>query len=233
MKTRFLAFSLFTFAFSFVATATPSYWAAVETTAATGDTSGGANQDLYSTYCWTVAKAADLFKVDGTVDAVETYLANNFAAGRSALAASAGSGAAVEVVSADKAAQLTTDGYVDGLYGFRATYGDALSSSVLGSEYLALLFYENGNDLEFRLMTTTLENGNLHFSADPYETVGNPGAWQQAVPEPTSALLILLGMAGLALRRRRGVPSASENKAESPFSDAVRTPRLRVLQVSL
>jgi len=199
----FFTFSLFTFAISFVATATPSYWAAVETTAATGDASGGANLDSYSAYYWTVNEAADLFKVDHSLGAVETYLANNFTAGRDALATSAGSGAAAEVVSADKAAQLTAEGYVNDLYGFRATYGDALSSSVLGSEYLAMLFYENGADQEFRLMTTTLENGNLHFSADPFETVGNPGAWQQAVPEPTSALLLILGVAGLALKRKQ------------------------------
>lgn len=34
-------------------------------------------------------------------------------------------------------------------------------------------------------------------------STGTAGTWQQAVPEPTSGLLMLLGVAGLALRRKR------------------------------
>lgn len=44
-----------------------------------------------------------------------------------------------------------------------------------------------------------LSFGNLASSSSAYETVGG---WS-SVPEPTSGLLILLGVAGLALRRRR------------------------------
>ncbi len=42
-----------------------------------------------------------------------------------------------------------------------------------------------------------------YVNALDYTTAGQPGSNWAAVPEPTSGLLMLLGMAGLALRRRR------------------------------
>ena len=47
-------------------------------------------------------------------------------------------------------------------------------------------------------------NGTTTFSATA-ATAGFAGAghWSQAVPEPTSGLLMLLGLAGLALKRKR------------------------------
>ena len=44
----------------------------------------------------------------------------------------------------------------------------------------------------------------VSFAAAAYSASGLSGGWQSAaVPEPTSGLLLLLGMAGLALRRKR------------------------------
>ena len=51
---------------------------------------------------------------------------------------------------------------------------------------------------------TYSEVQSVTFMASHYSTSGVSGGWQSAaVPEPTSGLLLLLGMAGLALRRKR------------------------------
>ena len=69
------------------------------------------------------------------------------------------------------------------------------------SDTFAQFAYLNGTDEATTLsITTDLLNANA-------QTAGLPGAqngWATAaVPEPTSAMLLLLGVAGLALKRKR------------------------------
>ena len=80
------------------------------------------------------------------------------------------------------------------------------------SAYAAILYtYGTGDDLQFmgNVGKVTFESA-MNLESEPMSkfllgnTSGAATAWSTAaVPEPTSGLLMLLGMAGLALRRRR------------------------------
>lgn len=51
----------------------------------------------------------------------------------------------------------------------------------------------------FNMGSQSTNSGNVFDSTTAYSSAG----WYQTVPEPTSGLLMLLGMAGLALKRKR------------------------------
>lgn len=81
------------------------------------------------------------------------------------------------------------------------------SDSLAGGSYFNFYFVIEDGDKTF----TSAEKANVLASATQTQNVafGNmasqtqaSGAWQ-SVPEPTSGLLLLLGMAGLALKRKR------------------------------
>jgi len=184
---------------SSAAWAIPTYWAAAHTIAATVggelmDTSAGANVSSYSGYYCTVETAQKLL---GTTTAdvydMTDLVAGSFEASQAALK--------------EGATALNTRYYEEGQYILKMAY----SSPLTEVGYLALLFYENGEDRAVRVMASDsymlAEEGSALFDDDMLDASvmsdGKNAPWTAAVPEPTSGLLVLFGIAGLALRRKR------------------------------
>jgi len=72
-----------------------------------------------------------------------------------------------------------------------------------------LLFYASGGDRQVRVMMNDasgydMSQGNVAFNDRAGATAGTFGDWTAAtIPEPTSGLLLLIGVAGLTLRRKQ------------------------------
>ena len=121
------------------------------------------------------------------------------------------------ILTAWAAGTLTTSGALDSLAvtAGKVTAGTAFDWGSAGDKLNAFVVVDDGSKIfisdvvsaigdvaETKTLSFALKNGST-VKALESETFGSQGWYAQAVPEPTSGLLLLLGVAGMALRRRR------------------------------
>ena len=159
-------------------------WALLKTGGAEGEAIDALS--YYQAYYCSLADAAAFLDGKTTAGDITAYLAEN----RAAYDGLAGVGVKFDPYAFD-----------DGVYGFTDYFA---TGKTAGDVYLAIASYTGGENEMFRVFTTEANAaGSILF--DPSKTGGSAGDWTPApapIPEPTGGLLLLLGVAGLALRRK-------------------------------
>ena len=146
---------------------------------------------LYAAYLCTTEAAKGYFGGNSSVDTVTDWLKVNYVTGIVALDHDRATTAMVPYGEDGRS-------FDEGEYSFTKYFQSGLSG-----DYLAVLTYDENGENWFRVFGNEADmDGTL--TIDLSSGAGTAGGWTQAVPEPTSGLLFLLGLASLALRRKRG-----------------------------
>ena len=134
----------------------------------------------------------------------ESQIATMIAAGTdvSAYAFGAGTTTANGIVNVAPAASgktidITANGTIEG---FMVIFND---DTVADATQFLVIGNDDCGTANGYLKTVTTSTANINFAAGNVATYVNNASNWQAIPEPTSGLLMLVGLAGLALRRRR------------------------------
>ena len=172
-------------------------FAYLDTEGAKGETT--ANDAAYTAYLCTAAAAETYFGGNTGYSGITGWLTESAANYNTGMGALKANGTAMLREGFEM--EDGVDGPV-GVYTFYAPFLQSGAGSLENGDYVALVAYADNEGEMFRVFESTASDGKMAFKLTTEG--GKAGEWTQAVPEPTSGLLLLLGVAGLALKRKRG-----------------------------
>ncbi len=182
-KLMIMAVAVMAMATSYAATT----WAYLDTVGVNNETTSDVAN--YSAYYCTAGVAASIFGGASSQEAISNYLAANYVDYRAGI---------------DRMDTMIPygEGFDDGVYTFvPRMQGGSMTS---GDSYIAIVAYLGDGGDKFRVFeSSVIEDGSLTFDPTIGSEGGTAGSWTAAaIPEPTTGVLMLFGLACLALRRR-------------------------------